>query len=624
MITQLTQENITEYASDAQTIQEPIGTDYTQGVRVGKTVPAKWWNWLFNASTKRIAQSYNDANNMLTEMKNVVIDAGLTPSGTDNTQLSQAVTIKADAQIDAFLYDKSNVFERWQGQPVYVDGVELIPDGFYNGNIIDIHEADGVFFGVAQDMATTGSGAVENSFVYSYDLVHWIKTEIYVTITNNSIHTFNNGYYGVVHYNGYWYVFLYSASGSSGYITTEWRLWRSVDLHSWTQVASLESTGIYSQYVRRPFIAVYDSKLYLYTNLAANQEPTLRYTTDGSNWTTVSTAAPLTGELYRTGASAVVVDKFGDLETFWITYDTYALAAGKSLVGTVLVAEDNWSSVTVMDDAQSDCTRAIAPRIQHLRNGCTVIDRLVSYRYDTLYTIIIDASGNVVFKSDMTSTNTNLYSIERTTTKEYVLLGITTYTSESNYRHARVNFSGGYYEAGRVTEDGVTFWTFPIRNCDIVGTPDRFVVLQAFSPSSGSYRNLRVYTTQELTDDVSDYEVISDTPGIIQSSTYNIDRKCFRYGGEANAVIGIRGSSASQYFNGLYTPNFGQNWKRCSYSALYPTQVYNDVLPVQYALGGKLLCIESYDRNSGLITRTRISSTVRAVNQVMGHTLYLR
>lgn len=103
MISQLSQEQITEYASDAQTTQQPTGSDYSQGVRVGKTIPAKWWNWLFNAATKRIFQARNDSQNMLTELKNVVIDAGITPDATVANQLALAVRVKAQAEIDTYV-----------------------------------------------------------------------------------------------------------------------------------------------------------------------------------------------------------------------------------------------------------------------------------------------------------------------------------------------------------------------------------------------------------------------------------------------------------------------------------------------------------------------------------------
>ena len=118
MIPSLSQETITEYASDAQTIQEPTGTDYTQGVRVGKTIPAKWWNWLFKGATRRLGQAKTDAQNMLTEMQNVVIDAGMTLDGSDGTQLAQAVVKDADAQIDKYVEDKKAFMTLWGSRPI--------------------------------------------------------------------------------------------------------------------------------------------------------------------------------------------------------------------------------------------------------------------------------------------------------------------------------------------------------------------------------------------------------------------------------------------------------------------------------------------------------------------------
>lgn len=113
MITQLTQENITEYASEAQTIQEPTGTDYTQGVRVGKTIPAKWWNWLFKGATRRLGQSRADAQSMLTELQNAVTDAGIALDASDSHQLSKAVLADAYAQVDKYVEDKKAFMRTW-------------------------------------------------------------------------------------------------------------------------------------------------------------------------------------------------------------------------------------------------------------------------------------------------------------------------------------------------------------------------------------------------------------------------------------------------------------------------------------------------------------------------------
>lgn len=103
MITQLSQETVEEYGSDATTIDKPIGSSYSNGAQVGKTVPAKWWNWLFNAVFKRLISARSDANNMLTELQNVVTDSGATLNPSVNTQLSTAVDTKADKKLHEYI-----------------------------------------------------------------------------------------------------------------------------------------------------------------------------------------------------------------------------------------------------------------------------------------------------------------------------------------------------------------------------------------------------------------------------------------------------------------------------------------------------------------------------------------
>lgn len=113
MLEELSQETVAEYANEALTIQEPQGTDYTQGVKVGKTIPAKWWNWLFNAITKRLGQSKTDAQGILSELQNTVTDAGIELDSSDNTQLSQAVAAKTDTQINNYVNKKRWYYSYW-------------------------------------------------------------------------------------------------------------------------------------------------------------------------------------------------------------------------------------------------------------------------------------------------------------------------------------------------------------------------------------------------------------------------------------------------------------------------------------------------------------------------------
>lgn len=120
----LDEQDITVYASDAQTIQEPYGTDYTQGVRVGRTVPAKWWNWLFKAVTTRLHQAYTDLTNLFTELTNLLTDAQITPSASDNTQIEQAVVVKANEQITKYLENKQGFPTQWDEAVVNLGRLE--------------------------------------------------------------------------------------------------------------------------------------------------------------------------------------------------------------------------------------------------------------------------------------------------------------------------------------------------------------------------------------------------------------------------------------------------------------------------------------------------------------------
>lgn len=133
MIQQLEQETLSPYAADATVRQEPQGVDRSRGAQVGRTIPAKWWNWLFNAVIKRLHQGRTDAQNMLTELQNVVTDAGIALDSADSTQMSGAVDIKNAAQRRKYAYEgKANVFGRWLNfnvntiEPSYTDQHKMI------------------------------------------------------------------------------------------------------------------------------------------------------------------------------------------------------------------------------------------------------------------------------------------------------------------------------------------------------------------------------------------------------------------------------------------------------------------------------------------------------------------
>ena len=66
-------EDIKEYAKDSQTSEEPTEQNYAEGVKVGWTLPAKWWNWLMNAFTKRFRETKATVDSMYEELSNLML-----------------------------------------------------------------------------------------------------------------------------------------------------------------------------------------------------------------------------------------------------------------------------------------------------------------------------------------------------------------------------------------------------------------------------------------------------------------------------------------------------------------------------------------------------------------------
>ena len=110
------EQDINVYATEAFTIQKPAGDNYTVGVEVGKTIPAKWWNWLFNAATSRLRQARSDFTAIHKELTNTITEAGIVPSSEDNTQLLKAVETVADERINDYIQD--NVINRFKAKQV--------------------------------------------------------------------------------------------------------------------------------------------------------------------------------------------------------------------------------------------------------------------------------------------------------------------------------------------------------------------------------------------------------------------------------------------------------------------------------------------------------------------------
>lgn len=98
MINETTVSDIGEYANDQSAVKErpdvdPVTGDdyYAQGVKPGYSAPAKWWNWLFNALTKRVKEEHDDLNVLIDELKALLTEAGITVDATSRSQVLAAV-----------------------------------------------------------------------------------------------------------------------------------------------------------------------------------------------------------------------------------------------------------------------------------------------------------------------------------------------------------------------------------------------------------------------------------------------------------------------------------------------------------------------------------------------------
>lgn len=79
------------FSSDPAGVKErPANGYYANGVDVGYTAPAKWWNWLWNHISAWLKDSKTDRENMLAEITNVLTAGNITPNSALNNQLSKA------------------------------------------------------------------------------------------------------------------------------------------------------------------------------------------------------------------------------------------------------------------------------------------------------------------------------------------------------------------------------------------------------------------------------------------------------------------------------------------------------------------------------------------------------
>lgn len=356
MIPSLSQETITEYASEAQTIQEPTGTDYTQGVRVGKTIPAKWWNWLFKGATRRLGQAKTDAQNMLTEMQNVVADAGMTLDGSDNTQLAQAIISEADKQINSYVDNLKFGFTcDWYETAIIVDDVPLSGADIIFDNLTYTKNGEDLIAFVGDIIVPDGQGSYEHHrYKYSTDFIHW---NTFDNVLTNSAPIYSQS----LCLNGKIYGFDAAYHVTRVYVN-------NIDSLSAapTQLLNVSSGGAYP-----PFMTLIDGIIYVFANTGA------LYKIDPSN-DTVEQMQAVTG-LYQ--HESQLVGKV--IEAVKI--------ADKVIVGNLIFTGSTFEPlVDASDDAKFDAVNIVI--VKRLRSGnLLVLGELYGSR-----AVIVDTQGSVL------------------------------------------------------------------------------------------------------------------------------------------------------------------------------------------------------------------------------------
>lgn len=570
MIPSLSQEEMTQYAAEAQTIQEPTGTDYTKGVAVGKTVPAKWWNWLFSAATKRIVQSRNDANNMLTELKNVVTDAGLTPSADNDAQLIQAIRSKVNSQITQYIQDKIGYFTKWVANSVNTNdftGVNTATK--YLGSSVVV---DGVFI-----TSFSYTSSYKPGFIIGAPDGRW--SVLLVKQASSYSISFQAG-----KLKDLWYIVArYNTASTAGNI----EVYTSENGFDWTDRSTSLATALQNIGANAYRSIAFNTPNEVYCVIdgsSASDTPAVVKTNDFTNWTAVTTDT----------SGAYIDINYADSLAYSDSLISESFAAipfrGGYLFGNSFIDSNGvWSNLTY------GVSSTVA--------GASIVSSHQGYKL---------ASGAVLLRAYKTSNNPSGVCIFVVDANGSVTsIGRTDASSSVSYRYFVVNgilvevrYASSTTMTCKYSTDGVNFTDFD------PGTGFKHGV--KFTYSNGYY-----YFANRRSTDFANWEDVSTLPtGSDNDSNYFIFKTC------VDGVL-IYGGAYPRTSSDCYVSfDQGAHW----FKMLLPSGINLNDSFMQGTAVGKEGNINAYyysDNAASSIDFT-VYSTFLDINRVLGNTLYLK
>lgn len=91
------------YGTNATYKSEIPDTTWVDGVIPQDTLPAEWWNWIWGQMTGEQLHTVQDLANLFTEINNVFLQADITPSAEDLSQIKQAILTLADQKLASYI-----------------------------------------------------------------------------------------------------------------------------------------------------------------------------------------------------------------------------------------------------------------------------------------------------------------------------------------------------------------------------------------------------------------------------------------------------------------------------------------------------------------------------------------